>query len=95
MSPTSFPWSAGRKRRSAILQHRGTPEVSLKMSTSRAASRPSGRTSAALAGLQTCSRDQLAADVCRLGALALVRPLGLDAARLVDIFSDTSGGPAC
>jgi 3-hydroxyisobutyrate dehydrogenase len=26
-------------------------------------------------------------------ALALVRPLGLDAARLVDIFSDTSGGP--
>src|SRR5438046_4369361 len=27
-------------------------------------------------------------------ALALVRPLGLDAARLVDIFSDTSGGPA-
>lgn len=27
-------------------------------------------------------------------ALALVRPLGLDAARLVDIFGDTSGGPA-
>ena len=27
-------------------------------------------------------------------ALALVRPLGLDATRLVDIFSDTSGGPA-
>ena len=27
-------------------------------------------------------------------ALALVRPLGLDAARLVDIFSDTSGAPA-
>ena len=27
-------------------------------------------------------------------ALALVRPLGLDAARLIDIFSDTSGGPA-
>jgi 3-hydroxyisobutyrate dehydrogenase len=27
-------------------------------------------------------------------ALALCRPLGLDAARLVDIFSDTSGGPA-
>src|SRR6267378_7055749 len=27
-------------------------------------------------------------------ALALVRPLGLDAVRLVDIFSDTSGGPA-
>src|SRR5499427_9176343 len=27
-------------------------------------------------------------------ALALVKPLGLDAARLVDIFSDTSGGPA-
>jgi len=26
-------------------------------------------------------------------ALALVRPLGLDAARLVDIFTDTSGGP--
>jgi len=26
-------------------------------------------------------------------ALALVRPLGLDAARLVDIFSDTSGAP--
>ena len=26
-------------------------------------------------------------------ALALVRPLGLDAARLVDIFCDTSGGP--
>jgi len=26
-------------------------------------------------------------------ALALVRPLGLDAARLVDIFADTSGGP--
>jgi 3-hydroxyisobutyrate dehydrogenase len=26
-------------------------------------------------------------------ALALVRPLGLDAARLVDIFGDTSGGP--
>jgi 3-hydroxyisobutyrate dehydrogenase len=26
-------------------------------------------------------------------ALALVKPLGLDAARLVDIFSDTSGGP--
>lgn len=27
-------------------------------------------------------------------ALALCRPLGLDAARLIDIFSDTSGGPA-
>ena len=27
-------------------------------------------------------------------ALALVRPLGLDAGRLIDIFSDTSGGPA-
>jgi 3-hydroxyisobutyrate dehydrogenase len=26
-------------------------------------------------------------------ALALCRPLGLDAARLIDIFSDTSGGP--
>src|SRR5262245_41807137 len=26
-------------------------------------------------------------------ALALVRPLGLDAARLIDIFGDTSGGP--
>ena len=26
-------------------------------------------------------------------ALALVRPLGLDAARLIDIFSDTSGAP--
>ena len=26
-------------------------------------------------------------------ALALCRPLGLDAARLVDIFTDTSGGP--
>src|SRR5215467_6787742 len=26
-------------------------------------------------------------------ALALVRPLGLDASRLVDIFGDTSGGP--
>jgi len=26
-------------------------------------------------------------------ALALVKPLGLDAARLVDIFGDTSGGP--
>jgi len=28
-------------------------------------------------------------------ALALVRPLGLDAARLVDIFSDTSAVPRC
>jgi 3-hydroxyisobutyrate dehydrogenase len=27
-------------------------------------------------------------------ALALCRPLGLDAGRLIDIFSDTSGGPA-
>jgi 3-hydroxyisobutyrate dehydrogenase len=27
-------------------------------------------------------------------ALALCRPLGLDAARLVDIFTDTSGGPS-
>jgi 3-hydroxyisobutyrate dehydrogenase len=27
-------------------------------------------------------------------ALALVRPLGLDAARLISIFTDTSGGPA-
>jgi 3-hydroxyisobutyrate dehydrogenase len=26
-------------------------------------------------------------------ALALVRPLGLDAARLIDIFGDTSGAP--
>src|SRR5258708_29262898 len=26
-------------------------------------------------------------------ALALCRPLGLDAARVVDIFADTSGGP--